>query len=310
MLLLIVTCIVLNLSLNWAEVVRLPEKCRLKWLHPPKTVSTFCLSIQHACNEVVFLDHATQSNGHRMAHGCPILTPVGSAEGNRFHGPLSKSEINNADLNDFVTVLREPSSRIISTFCDGVDLHYGLTKQTKVLLNEQFNSIDQWNWKRNKTLIKQNFQVYLKQPFIYGCYVRLLSGYSCNEEAISHNEVTNLIPKAIETIDQFLFAGISENYNKTLQLFYEIAIRNNITKPTNLVSYTTNTNQNTNTLKYSNPNPIELIKLSEISNSKTCETKLKDIIRNNEILFQDPFDSIIYTHVKEKLQRLDKSLLS
>ena len=305
-----------------AEVIRLPDKCKLRWLHPPKTISTFCLSVQHACNELVFLDHVKVSNGHRMAHGCPILVPIGSAEGNRFHGPLDRSEMTKEGLSKFVTVLRDPTSRIISSFCDGVDLHYGLSKSTKDSLNDQFNAVDKWEWKRNKTLIKDNFMLYLKQPFIYGCYVRLLTGYACNDETVSHDKLTALLPEALTVIDSFLFAGISEEYNTTLKLFYRIAARNNITKTENLLSYYQETLAKiTNTAngrllsdvavayEYSAPHPVELARLSENSNSKSCESKMKDLMKKTEISFIDPFDSVVYTRVKEKLAVLKSRYL-
>ena len=97
-----------------------------------------------------------------MAHGCPTLQPIGTSHGNRYHAGLSDQDMQ-SKLTSFVTILREPTARIISSFCDGISLHPGLGQKMKDHVNKKFN--EHVNWRNNETAIMLNFQFYTSQHY-------------------------------------------------------------------------------------------------------------------------------------------------
>ena len=98
-----------------------------------------------------------------MAHGCPVLQPSGTSYGNRYHDGLTVKDIE-SDLDTYVTILRDPTTRFVSSFCEGMTHHHGLSHQLKTQVNAVFNH--DANWKTNETAIIKNFKHYTQLPYV------------------------------------------------------------------------------------------------------------------------------------------------
>ena len=297
------------------------KKCAFHWLHPPKISSTFCLSLQHACNETRFMEYAKISTHTKLQFGCVQMKPKGSAEGSRNHDPIDVSDIEMDKIKNYVTLLKEPSSRIIASFVDGLqgdglsielkqelmnkmDFEYGYGKERRD---------DGWKgkWGQSESLCLKNFNIFATFPSSYGCYTKMLNGYAC----MSNITITqNMVDDAIELMKQFLFVGLTEDYELSVKMFLNKAFQSDAVDPTTRLIYNNSNSNNSNTDNSNNKKDLQLqqkvagmenvnikhIQLhdSELIHMKTgshlCAPILTHLLELKNLNYTDPYDSIIY----------------
>lgn len=225
----------------------------------------------------------------RMAHGCPVLKPTGSSIGNRYHKPVNSNEF--SKLNTFVTVLRHPKERFISNFCDGAPHHHGLNDELK---NEMQLKLTHGNKFDNLTAVHESLSHYNSLHYVYGCYVKMLTGFMCSDADVVVNE--ELTKKAIENLNKFLFVGISVNYQHTVNSF--ISLMSTAVHVIDPSTFKINKNKNPDEYIYklSKPDSIEYKIIGENSHNTNCEKIVKMLIDTKKILYNDTYDELIYNH--------------
>lgn len=183
--------------------------CSYIWLHSPKTASTFCLTIQHACNASEFHKHVNSSTNIVVRKGCAMTYPVGTAYGNRWHNPVNNYGL----LHRHVGIFREPKHRILSSFLDSIHFE-GLPRK---LSNKLKNSFQAATTPQECVI---NFNIYLSLPCNYGCYTKMLNGLGCHADV----ELTEAMLKhALFVVNQFFFVGVFEKYEESIRLFLEMS---------------------------------------------------------------------------------------
>jgi len=268
------------------DVVLAKSPCALNWLHPPRTPANFCLSVQHACNEVGFLRQAELSSGVRMAHGCATLEPEGSAYGNRFHRPVDTADLRR--LQTFVVVLRPPGERMLSHFCEGPQGHQGLTDEQAADLRTKV--LDRRDYVDDEAVLA-SVSFYLAHSYSRGCYVRMLTGSMCSDaDVVVDQELTD---RAIKNLDQFLFVGTSENYTATVDAFLRTVVRaKHIVDPTTFVGGETS-------VSFRAAHRRELQMKGQLSHNVPCEQALDTLLLTGQLLPPaDPFDQQVYDHAR------------
>ena len=201
------------------------KHCYIQWLHPPKTSSTFCLTLQHACNETqFFLDVSLFSGRFRTAFGCWVMEPHGTMLGSRYHHPLSIPK-DLDELHRFVTMLRHPDDRLISAFLDGMHME-GVPVEERQAVQEKMVNGARGNRQNSEDACVQNFNIYANYPANHACYTKMLNGFKCH----ANIEVTQeMVTTAKKHLDRFLFVGIFEHYMNSTALFLEAVSQTNPT---------------------------------------------------------------------------------
>jgi hypothetical protein len=257
------------------------------WLHPPKTGSTFCLSLQHVCckenfeyvtegiNEVDLMEYDLLKSNERdfslaVAYGCVSVEhperPNTCKLKTNHHRPIPSNL--NISSHHTITMLRDPRDRAISAFLDGMH-HEGME-------NDDFESIKKTNFSGNS--IHQLLHLserYLHHPAIKGCQMKMLLGYECNSKELNLSDElidVELIDRAKALLNQFFFVGIFENYRKSVELFHKMAGAQTI------------------------PLPVEYYQYREGDHKKA------DFLRS-KVNFQDPYDEAIYLEAQRIFAR-------
>jgi hypothetical protein len=91
-------------ALYFGMVVAL-SLCDLSWFHAPKTASTFCLSLQHACAEKQFADQVAGMQETLLRGGCVVIKPNGTMIGSSGHAPITNT------MGNYVGIFRDPVKR-------------------------------------------------------------------------------------------------------------------------------------------------------------------------------------------------------
>lgn len=301
------------------------DACYLKWLHPPKTTSTFCLSVQHACNETRFMEHARVSTHTLLQFGCATMKPEGSLDGNRHHNPINTEDIEKDRIKNFVTVLRNPTSRIVSSFCDNMHIE-GLDASVKEELRLKMdfdyhfgphNKIrnDGWvgRWGNNESKCVRNFLIYAKFPPCHGCYTKMLNGFDCSANV---TVTQSMVDRAVALLRQFLFVGIMEEYELSVKVFLNKALHSDAVDPaTRLDSSRSDAiPESLSQLEKKvyarssakvKPHPIELSHFR--AGSHLCAPALKRLAQENKLDYNDPYDNVLYEEAL-KLFSIEKKL--
>ena len=217
------------------------------WLHLPKTSSMFCLSIQHACcpakyeeltagvttekltkSVITYRNADAETMGYNSSfcyHFYRAGHPTLECE---FAGPVDhRPLLSRTDLRQEMgmAIIREPKSRAISAFMDGIHKEGFPHRPDYWALRAQFDLMD-----KNKsvpalenTILKA--QMYANHPLLKGLQIKLLIG-----DPIVDFTKTNDIPKleemlklAIERLRQFFFVGIFDEYVRSMKLFHALA---------------------------------------------------------------------------------------
>ena len=299
-------------SNNNGNVKRKKQKpCQIQWMHPPKTASTFCLTIQHACNETQFLELTKTYTKIRSGHGCMKLLPGGTNVGNRYHHPLwNDKERKMHPLNQFVTILRHPFTRIVSAFCDNMHAE-GQTQAVMSEYKDLMIGLHRGNHVTDPQDLYANFEKYVNFRANHGCYVKMLTGYDCHEDVVV---TPTMAANAVKYLSQFKFVGIYEEYNLSVELFLKQTL---LTNTTNSSTYAINSQRHRHYRVVSElisttpinvlqpPHEVEITKLRKSSaNHNNCSTviikKYNKYHKNGQQHHQliDAYDYMIYKYAK------------
>ena len=221
--------------------IKLPApSCKeLLWVHPPKTSSTFCLTIQHVCCKVEFEAIADKvmkeveataskvlsaSTKHvflgwgclrlELEKGNSSLVPRSSCFSpmSQGHRPLLPTPSHGAetptplDLSRVAMMLRDPKQRILSAFMDG--------KHAEGMPDSKQNAAP---WRNASLSIFAKILAYSQHPDIIGCQVKMLNGLDC-AAPVEVNQ--SLLDTAKKRLRKLFFVGIFDDYSTSLERFH------------------------------------------------------------------------------------------
>lgn len=278
--------------------------CRIQWMHPPKTASTFCLSIQHACNETKFFALTETFTKIRSAYGCMKLLPGGTEYGNRYHHPLwNNNKKKMYPLNHFVTILRHPLSRIISAFCDNMHAE-GQTKEIMREYTDLMVGKHRGNHVRNPEDLYENFEKYVYFRANNGCYIKMLNGHDCHEDI---SVTPSMAANAVKYLSEFLFVGIYEEYDLSVELFLKATLK---AQSTSNSTYLINSQRHkyyrivselistAPIFELQPPHDVEITKLRRSSAThNNCSSVISNRFKANHQLI-DAYDYMLYNYAK------------
>lgn len=127
-----------------------------------------------------------------------------------------------------IMVVREPKSRLISAFLDGVHTE-GFTNRTeayemRVLLHKMDQNKSVPYYERLLT----RGQIYADHRSQVGHQVKMLTGGLALDLSVKNDEVMkDLIDRAVKRMREFYFVGLFDQYARSLRLFHELANKGN-----------------------------------------------------------------------------------
>ena len=305
----IIRLVVYLFCINYLPIITIAQfhrSCRdYYWLHPPKTGSTFCLTLQHVCCKEIFEEvtaHFTEDHlleneilkphekhfQTEMIYGCAAINnkklkfstascPLKSTH----HRPLP--QVFDFSTQKALTILREPKSRLISAFLDSYH-HEGMTEtEFEDLKKRMFPTpieIDPDNFFAELDTVKKFIyaaNVYANESAFIGCQSKMIMGYQCGDTTfilLREPLDQKFIEDVRKRVRSFFFVGLFEEYDRTVKLFHVIG--------------------NTTTV----PNVVEYLKLRTSDNRKT--KLLKKQLKH----YHDPYDSILYEEAKKNFLSL------
>lgn len=227
---------------------------KTNWIHIPKTGSTFCLSLQHVCCPKKFEnltdgittsalqiaedhkhDRFFRSTFHYYSHYCYRFIRDGYEElgarncpftGMHDHKPLSHDP--KTSTQQIMTMIRHPNTRIISAYTDAMH-HEGISEPMwERTRKTQIDDIAAQETDKYAQVLK-SAMLYMNMTVMHGCQTKMLLGREC---ASSHNLPSNAIEMATARLRNFFFVGLTEQYERSLRLFHELA--NMSTVPTDV----------------------------------------------------------------------------
>ncbi len=252
------------------------SQCVHQWLHPPKTGSTFCLSIQHACNETDFVAKANEHVKLVTYKGCAILWPynLSTYKGSRWHREL----VDLTEVQNYVTVLREPRARTLSGFCDYMHMD-GMKRGEGQILKDKLQAKIA---AKSPHLCQDMFDEYVAYPNTYGCYTKMLNGYGCYANITL---TPTMVATAKHFLDSFSFVGVLEQYDRSVKLFFKMSGGAVLQPPLQIET----TQIRKRASNYCNP----------MVHKKFCMNKDMKAIAAR---YHDPFDSEVYAHAKSRFE--------
>jgi len=219
------------------------------WLHVPKTASSFCLTLQHACCEEEFVK-ATQSvteaqlelfqNSQTqdaknlnftfdVAYGCAYFKHYRDGYTGCLKQPRSKGSHSplpvsiNLEEVSVIAMFREPKARILSSFLDSRH-HEGMSNAEFKALQKKIDeaSPEEDNSTLEKLLLR--LSVYAPHPHMMGCQVKMIMGYECSAPLnLSFSSNRSFVDQAVDRMNRFFFVGLTDYYNISVDLFHRIS---------------------------------------------------------------------------------------
>ena len=212
-----------------------PTCKELLWVHPPKTSSSFCLTIQHVCCKAEFEAMADLVLKEVLATPSKVLSAskhvflgwgclrLELAKGNSSlvarstcfspmsHGhrpmlPESAGKPTPLDLSRVAMMLRDPRQRILSAFFDGM--------HAEGMSDSKQNAAP---WRNASLPITSKILAYSQHPDIIGCQVKMLNGLEC-AAPVEVNQ--SLLDTAKKRLRKLFFVGIFEEYSTSLERFH------------------------------------------------------------------------------------------
>ena len=288
-------------------------KCGVEWLHTPKTASTFCLSIQHGCDENRFLGAANDPVATvKVQHSSTFLVPNGTNTGcNHGHYPFTSATFPN--IGSAVTLFRHPQSRFISSFEDCLHAE-GMSPELKQSLEDKFLKPNNASMPKESCMTFQgetcvhDFLIWNSHPANHGCFTKMMNGYRCHE----HIELTDdHLKLALERLEKFLFVGLVEEYSDSIKVFLKVmnqrAIEHNkevvLAKESNLLGEDEKYwNKQQANLVTQPPHPMELGNYRP--HPHDCDVAIEAAIKNGTIVYEDKYDLILYEAAVKKFHLL------
>lgn len=216
------------------------------WMHTAKTSSTFCMTLQHVCCPAEFQnltsgvtmkmlqkDMATPQSRSKSpfsfeSHYCfqfrrkgydPIVC---NFAGRPEHLPLSP--VLNLHEKMGIMIVREPKSRLISAFLDGVHIESFPNRTDGHEMRRVFHEMDMnKSMNHNERLLLQA-QQYADHYSQVGHQVKMLvNGLTLNLSVKNETIMHELVKRAVLRMREFYFVGIFDQYARSLRLFHELA---------------------------------------------------------------------------------------
>lgn len=273
---------------RWANFTQI-DCSRTEWIHIPKTGSTFCLSMQHVCcpdkfenltNGITVEDlefaethkHARNKPFHYFSHYCYRFIRTGYEEldshncpftGVHQHVPLNR-RINKQQA---MVMMREPKSRIISAFIDGMH-HEGTNPSVWNKAKAKMKEISATKYDSNTKLMK-TAAVYTNLTEMHSCQTKMMLGKGCASSIPLKRQAAEA---AQERLRDFFFVGLTEEFERSLLLFHELA--------------------NVSTV----PTAVELFP-QRVTSTKSQYSYLADHF--DELNYKDPNDEALYETAKQ-----------
>jgi len=295
------------------------------WMHTAKTSSTFCMTLQHVCCPTEFqnltsgvttkmleIDMATprsRANSpfsfeshycfkfHRKGYDPIVCNFAGRPE----HLPLSAG----LDLHQKmgIMIVREPKSRLISAFLDGVHIENFPNRTDGHEMRKLFHEMDlNKSMNHNERLLLQA-QQYADHYSQVGHQVKMLvNGLTLNLSVKNETVMHALVDRAVARMREFYFVGIFEQYSRSLRLFHELANKGTFLLRLHITSCvaTTTTRKHFSQRQFSNitgtkPTDVELF--PRRSTSADDKAFLMEHLR-----FEDPYDTQLYAAAQRIFQ--------
>ena len=217
------------------------SKCQnLMWLHPPKTSSAFCTTISHVCCPVKFqlvvknlMISVNETYAPDFYQGCALPSIFRGTGLPSCVGPCKKHVPYPIEHKDkmrlfknqsniiAVTIMRQPVSRLISSFFDGGGHWEGFGTDAMSKLLQQWATYSEEKEQLQQTTIRKALD-YIYHPRMTGCVTKMLLGYQCYSDYLSKQSSFNetALHEAKQRLRQFFFVGIVEQYEESIRLFH------------------------------------------------------------------------------------------
>lgn len=227
---------------------------RTNWVHTAKTSSTLCFSLQHVCcptewkNLTAGVTYAdlkvamatprsrAQSDYTFVAHYCYKFNRKGyepmncQIAGRPEHIPLHP-QINLQEKMGII-IVREPKSRLISSFLDGVHMEGFTNRSAAYELRGLFHQMDLDKTLGHQEKLLKQAQMYANQNVLHGHQVKmLLGGFNMDLSVRNETIMVQLVDRAVQRLREFFFVGVFEEYTRSLNLLHALA---NKGKPCNV----------------------------------------------------------------------------
>lgn len=261
--------------------------CDLSWFHAPKTGSTFCLSLQHACYEKQFTAQVEGMQETILRNGCVEIKPNGTMWGSYGHQPIT------GDYGNHVGLFRNPVYRLISGFDDSLHSE-GMSDEEKLEIKSRFVSGPKLGHDKRKNAVAMtqycvhNFNIWAAHPHNHGCYVKMLTGSECHAMV---DLTPEMLQQAKETLRRFRFVGIMEDYDRSVEIFLKFVHRNWSTLYTPKKKL--KPGEFNETAPVLPPFPVEVEKHRVAHNP--CSMPLVEAQKLGLVHFNDSYDEAIYS---------------
>ncbi len=313
----------------------------LFWFHAPKTGSTLYMALQHVCcpiefNSLVmnitteqlvaneFLPAQQKDVSFKFEHGSITLkrsnhTFTCKTRINIDHNPL-KFDPNTKPNHRLpplmvVGVIREPKSRIISSFLDGMH-HEGMTNDHDFKVLRKKWEVTSSDPAREEQRLVGFAQDYANHPNMVGCQVKMLNGYECYSPSLfpfADSSAVNLsepvdrqslripvfnrtaplnqtaIDIALSRLRQFRFVGLFDQFNASVHLLHRVM----------------SSGGSGGSGSGTSPSPVELYQ-------KRNSSKLLTALLSAKVTVFDPYDSVVYAEAqrlfREQLAKFNMSV--
>ena len=200
------------------------RETRIRWLHIPKTGTSFMNTIwHHGCPDLPLLAEAGMFNESferkfdklygPLNHTCPYLEDHSPAT----HKPIGPKEWARLPRGTFVSMFRQPAARIISAF-------YMKEKrggQCILDCNPESSGCDVVRRRHRTGCDKihkcQNLGAYSSLPTVRGCQTRMIAGFPCNGgQPVS----STMLKTSLQRLRSFGFVGLIEEWELSVCLFH------------------------------------------------------------------------------------------
>ena len=274
--------------------------CNIHWLHVPKTSSTFCLSMQHACDEDRFFVVANQTVKEiRLQHSCALIHPNGFVYGAHGHSPISWE--NYPILENVVTILRKPLERLVSAFDDSLHSE-GMSLALRSDLQGRFKQPYR-NLTNVDEICSHNFGVWNSHSANHGCITKMLNGFHCHE----HIDLTqNHLDTALGLIQKFLFVGIVEEYEASVNTFLKVVqnrtLTHNAAIKADMEAHLDSTKPELYREVHLPPHSVELG--SYRRHAERCGKHIYKALNTSTLNYEDKYDTIVYEAAVKRFHHL------
>lgn len=223
--------LLLLLSILLSLLTILQSCCDIKWVHFPKTGSTFCLTLQHICQSYKFETFLSSyenisSIPISLTKGCVYFNPASTRIATCYfhqHRPIPPST---KSYTNYVGLFREPNSRVVSAFLDHQH-HEGMSVEIIDRHKKKYSNLTKVN-------VSEAFEAYLALPGMKGCQVKMLIGYPCVADV---NITQEMMDKAFMIVNSMKFVGLTERYNESIIAFHHVAGNSSTPHAIELQSY-------------------------------------------------------------------------